>query len=431
MRGNLKRLALVFLLLSMALTAGAQSPGVSPQCATLQAASEQRAKVKASATESGDGTYWFSRGYELHQSGRYLQSIPAFAHAAEFGYRPATTLYNIACGFARLNDKENALTWLERALANGFNRADLLRSDSDLDSLRSDPRFQQIIGKVALVKYEDKPAKDKGDKHADRAQEAVNRFEELRNESSTDGNQWYKIGSRLLQLRDFDRAVIALTEAIDHLGYRGASAMYNLACTYALKGDQSELALKWLERSVNAGFDDPEHLENDSDLASLHGDPRFKEIDRLSRTLSLSQFGNDSFEDSNYSSQRWAPAITKYEAFLRREPNNGRAWFNLGYALHYSREHARAIEAFQRALQLGYRQPTSMYNIACGYAMMDQRDAAFEWLDKSVAAGFEISGYINGDRDLDSLRTDARFKRFLSMTNDQYKYKEKKAKHEN
>ena len=56
---------------------------------------------------------------------------------------------------------------------------------------------------------------------------------------------------------------------------------------------------------------------------------------------------------------------------------------------------------------------------------------AFEWLDKSVAAGFEIGGYINGDRDLDNLRTDARFKRFLSTANDQYKYKDKKEKHEN
>ncbi|MEN3334545.1 MAG: eukaryotic-like serine/threonine-protein kinase [Blastocatellia bacterium] len=427
MRGNLKRWALLFVLLSMALSVRAQSPNLS-QCASLQTASEQRTKIKAGATETGDGTYWFSRGYELHQSGRYLQSIPAFAHAAEFGYRPATTLYNIACGFARLNDKENALTWLERALANGFNRTDLLRSDADLDSLRADPRFQQLIGKAAFLKREDKPAKDKGDKHSDRAQEAVNRFEELRRESSTDGQQWYKVGSRLLQLRDFDRAVIALTAAVDHLGYRGSSAMYNLACTYALKGDQPELALKWLERSVNAGFDDADKFQNDADLASLHGTPRFQEIARLSRTLSLSQFNGDSFDGSNYSKQRWAPAIELYETFLRSQPNNGRAWFNLGYALHYSRRHTKAIEAFERAIQLDYRPPTSMYNVACGYAMLDRRDAAFEWLDKSVGAGFEISGYINGDHDLDNLRTDARFGKFADMASDQNWHKEKKDK---
>lgn len=423
MKKDVKRFALSFLLLGMALSTGADALGKS-QRAGLQEASERRAKVKISDTESHDGAYWFGRGYELHQSGRYQQSIPAFAHAAEFGYRPATALYNIACGFARLNDKENALTWIERALANGFTRTDLLRNDSDLDPLRSDPRFQQLISKVAFVSYTDKPAKEKDDKRVDRFQEAVNRFEELRNESSTDGQQWYKVGSRLLSLRDFDRAVIALTTAVDQLGHRGASAMYNLACTYALKGDQPDLALKWLERAVNAGYDDPGHLQNDTDLASLHDTSRFQAIERLSRTLSLAQFNKDSFDGSNYSKERWAPAVTLYENFLGSEPNNGRAWFNLGFALHYSREHGKAIEAFQRAIQLGYRQPTSMYNVACGYAMMDHRDAAFEWLDKSAAAGFEISNYVNNDRDLDNLRKDDRFKRFAAMADGQYKHKE-------
>ena len=427
MRKNLERFALVLLLLCLASSALAQSHDVLPR-ATLQTASEQRTKVKVSETEPANGTYWFSRGYELHQSGQYLQAIPSFAHAAEFGYRPATALYNIACGFARLNDKENALTWLERALANGFNQPETLRSDSDLDSLRSDPRFQQLISKVALVKSESRPAKEKDDKHANRFEEAVNSFEQLRRESSADGHQWYKVGSRLLQLRDFDRAVIALTAAVEHLGYRGSSAMYNLACTYALKGDQPELALKWLERAVNAGFDDPNKFQEDSDLASLHGMPRFQEIDRLSRTLSLSQFNSHSFEDSNYSKPRWAPAIELYENFLRSEPNNGRAWFNLGYALHYSRQHAKAIEAFERAIQLDYRPPTSMYNVACGYAMLNRRDAAFEWLDKSVGAGFEVSNYIDGDHDLDNLRSDARFARFADMARDQHWNKEKKDK---
>ena len=427
MRGNLERFALALLLLGVVSSVRAQSQGDMP-CATLQTVSEQRTKVKVSETKPADGTYWFSRGYELHQSGHYLQSIPSFAHAAEFGYRPATALYNIACGFARLNDKENALTWLERALANGFNQAETLRSDSDLDSLRSDPRFQQLVSKVAVVKNESRPAKEKDDKHGDRVAEAVDSFEQLSRESSTDGHQWYKVGSRLLQLRDLDRAVIALTAAVDHLGYSAGSAMYNLACAYALKGNEAELALKWLERAVNAGFDDPDHLQTDADLAGLHGDPRFKAIARLSRTLSLSQFGSDTFTDTNYSKQRWAPAIQLYEAFLRDEPNNGRGWFNLGYALHYSSEHARAIQSFERAIQLGFRTPTSMYNVACGYAMMGRRDEAFEWLNKSVAAGFEISNYVNGDRDLDSLRSDARFKRFLNMAGDQHSYKQKHEK---
>jgi Flp pilus assembly protein TadD len=427
MRKNAQRFALLFLLLSLSLPGRSQSLNAS-QRATVQRVSEHRAQVKDSDKESRDGAYWFGRGYELHQANRYQQAIEAFVHSIELGHRQATAMYNIACGFSLLNDKENALTWLERALANGFDRTDLLRGDSDLDPLRTDPRFRQILSKAAFTNVDYKPAKDKDkhkeDKATDRYQEAVNRFEELRRDGSSDGNQWYKIGSRLLQLRDFDRAIAALTTAVDHLGYYPGSAMYNLACTYALKGEP-ESALKWLDRAVNAGFDDPDKFQNDPDIISLHGDPRFETIAKLSRTLTLTQFNSDSLDGSNFSKSRWAPAVSLYETFLSKEPNNGRAWFNLGFALHYSREHTRAIAAFDRAIQLGYRNPTAMYNIACGYAMMNQRDAAFEWLDKSTAAGFEISGYLKGDTDLENLRSDARFKRLVELIEAQHPHKDK------
>jgi hypothetical protein len=53
--------------------------------------------------------------------------------------------------------------------------------------------------------------------------------------------------------------------------------------------------------------------------------------------------------------------------------------------------------------------------------MMGNRNAAFEWLEKSVDAGFDIGGYINGDQDLDSLRSDPRFKRFLDIADEHRK----------
>jgi Flp pilus assembly protein TadD len=425
MKVNFKRLTLSFLLLGISLPVGAQSLD-KPKRGSIQNASQQKAKAESSDKESRDGEYWFSRGYELHQSGHYQEAINAFARSIDLGYRQPTAIYNIACGFALLNDTENALAWLDRAFAFGFNRNDLLSSDSDLDPLRSDPRFKQIIRKASFTNDEGKAAKERDGAKRDRTQEAISLFEQLRRDSSDNGNQWYKVGSRLLQLRDFDRATLALTQAVNHLGYRGESAMYNLACAYALKGDSGP-ALEWLERSINAGFDDSEKIQSDPDIASLRAEPRFKEIEKLSSTLSLSQFSG-SFNGSNYSKQRWLPAIQLYESFLRGAPNNGRGWFNLGYALHFSSEHAKAVEAFKQAAQFGYRKPTSIYNIACAEAMMGHKDAAFEWLDKSVEAGFEIGGYIRDDDDLDNLRSDPRFKRFLALANDKDNHKEKHEK---
>ena len=196
--------------------------------------------------------------------------------------------------------------------------------------------------------------------------------------------------------------------------------MYNLACTYALKGDRS-LGLEWLEKSINAGFDNSDKLKNDSDIASLRGEYRFKHIQELSSVLSLSQFTSGGIDGSQYSKQRWEPAVRKYESFLKDNPDNGRGWFDLGYALHYSSEHARAIQAFEQAIHFGYRKPTSLYNIACAHAMMGNRNAAFEWLGKSVDAGFDVGGYINGNQDLDSLRSDPRFKRFLDIADEHRK----------
>ena len=49
---------------------------------------------------------------------------------------------------------------------------------------------------------------------------------------------------------------------------------YNLACSLALTG-ATDSALAALERCIELGYDDPEFLRGDEDLAALHGDPRF------------------------------------------------------------------------------------------------------------------------------------------------------------
>ena len=52
------------------------------------------------------------------------------------------------------------------------------------------------------------------------------------------------------------------------------TARYNLACSLALSG-QTDEAFEALERAVEFGYDDPDHLEEDDDLALLREDPRF------------------------------------------------------------------------------------------------------------------------------------------------------------
>lgn len=53
--------------------------------------------------------------------------------------------------------------------------------------------------------------------------------------------------------------------------------LYNVACTYAVLGETAR-SLDLLEKAVNLGWGDKAWLENDSDLDSLRGEPRFKAI---------------------------------------------------------------------------------------------------------------------------------------------------------
>jgi non-specific serine/threonine protein kinase len=54
-------------------------------------------------------------------------------------------LYNVACIYALAGQPEEALSCLGKAIQNGFGHWEWLEHDSDLESLRGDPRFQTIL----------------------------------------------------------------------------------------------------------------------------------------------------------------------------------------------------------------------------------------------------------------------------------------------
>jgi len=60
----------------------------------------------------------------------------------------AILLYNLACTCALEHQGDEALRWLEAAVGAGYNNADLLRTDPDLDSIRDHPEFSHIISLV-------------------------------------------------------------------------------------------------------------------------------------------------------------------------------------------------------------------------------------------------------------------------------------------
>jgi Zn-dependent protease len=57
--------------------------------------------------------------------------------------------YNAACAFARASDSAQALVWLERAIASGFSDKNLLATDPDLQSVRSQPGFDRLLERIS------------------------------------------------------------------------------------------------------------------------------------------------------------------------------------------------------------------------------------------------------------------------------------------
>ena len=57
-------------------------------------------------------------------------------------------------------------------------------------------------------------------------------------------------------------------------GERVGAAWYDYACRAAIGGQRDE-AFDLLRQAIDHGYSDAENMRNDSDLQSLHGDPRF------------------------------------------------------------------------------------------------------------------------------------------------------------
>jgi Zn-dependent protease len=75
--------------------------------------------------------------------------ISGKAGALAYEQKPDPTVaYNAACAFARASDSAQALTLLERAIESGFRDKNLLATDPDLQSIRSQPGFDHLLERI-------------------------------------------------------------------------------------------------------------------------------------------------------------------------------------------------------------------------------------------------------------------------------------------
>lgn len=106
---------------------------------------QAEAYVKQAAEAAGESRDLYATlAFQLLASGKFRESIPHYQKA--IGLQPnGNDCYNLACAHALLNEKEPALTALERAVKLGYGSKQQFDSDPDLASIRAEERYKNLF----------------------------------------------------------------------------------------------------------------------------------------------------------------------------------------------------------------------------------------------------------------------------------------------
>lgn len=86
----------------------------------------------------------------LTLKGRYVEGLQVDKRLVQLRPSDALAHYNLACSYALLKRTELAIKTLRRAVELGYRDFRYMREDRDLDSIRHDPRFRQLLRECDL-----------------------------------------------------------------------------------------------------------------------------------------------------------------------------------------------------------------------------------------------------------------------------------------
>jgi tetratricopeptide (TPR) repeat protein len=84
-------------------------------------------------------------GNLLTLKGRFAEGLQIDKRLVQLRPGDALAHYNLACSYALLKRPEQSLKTLRRAVELGYRDFRYMREDHDLDSVRQDPRFRQLL----------------------------------------------------------------------------------------------------------------------------------------------------------------------------------------------------------------------------------------------------------------------------------------------
>jgi mannose-6-phosphate isomerase-like protein (cupin superfamily) len=89
----------------------------------------------------------FREAFEAYNNKDYEKSIEIYQGILASGFpNEAGIIYNIACNEALLGRTDNAIEHLKGAIQADGRVIELARTDADMDPIREDPRFKELVG---------------------------------------------------------------------------------------------------------------------------------------------------------------------------------------------------------------------------------------------------------------------------------------------
>jgi len=103
-----------------------------------------------------------------------------------------------------------------------------------------------------------------------------------------------------------------------------------------------------------------------------------------------------------------------YEGVLKRSPKFKEAMIALADLYTSNGEYDKGLNIDEKLSQILPDDPVILYNLACSYSLINDLDKAYRTIKKAVSRGYDDILHLNRDSDLDNLRKDLRFRRYLT-----------------
>ncbi|PZO36076.1 MAG: hypothetical protein DCF19_22480 [Pseudanabaena frigida] len=378
---------------------------------------------KAIEIKPDDFVSWNNRGIALGELGRFEEEIDSYNKALEIQPDFSDSFYGKACAYTSIGEAEKAIDNLERAIQlNSLEFLDLARKDKDLDSLRSNPRFQELITDLPTI-LNDKTQDNDPDKFykqgvslrdIGRYEEAIVSFDIALRIKPDFYDAWYKRGSTLRNLGKYEEALDSYDQALKIKPYKGV--VWFQRGHVLLKLDKYEEAISSFDRAtLNNPDSDEAWYKRGFALGKLG---RYEEeIESYDKALKINPYKYNAWYNRGIALRelgRYEESIMSYDKALEIKRDDCELLNNRGVALVHSGRYVEAIASYEKVLEIQPEHSRALYNKACAYALQGEIEPALENLQKAIELNqSEYCDLAKNDEDFDLIRADSRFQELI------------------